>query len=164
MLSLLGSLADEEQASQHVLSLAQTETQSLTDVDRFFAWFNVGTSHVALFQYADAAIAYDYAFSVYADLNVNDSVRPYRMMWYQTGPYKAYYYTNRFADVINLADTTLNDTISEPVLEESLYWRGRAYYMAGKNDLAVKDYRAALKIHPKWIPATQALQDLGLQS
>ncbi len=52
-------------------------------------------------------------------------MRPYRMMWYQTGPYKAYYYSNRFADVINLADTTLNETISEPVLEESLYWRGR---------------------------------------
>ena len=85
------------------------------------------------------------------------------MLWYQTGPYKAYYYTNRFADVINLADTTLNDTIAEPVLEESLYWRGQAYYMAGKTDLAVKDYRAALKIHPNWKPAIQALQDLGIQ-
>ena len=163
VLTLLGPLADEEQASRHALSTAQAEAQTLTDIDRFFAWFNVGTSHVALLQYADAAIAYDYAFNLYADLSVNDSVRPYRMMWYQTGPYKAYFYTNRFADVINLADTTLNDTISEPVLEESLYWRGRAYYMAGKTDLAVKDYRAALSVHPQWIPATQALQDLGVQ-
>jgi hypothetical protein len=163
VLTLLGPLADEEQASRHALSMAQAEAQTLTDIDRFFAWFNVGTSHVALLQYADAAIAYDYAFNLYADLSVNDSVRPYRMMWYQTGPYKAYFYTNRFADVINLADTTLNDTISEPVLEESLYWRGRAYYMAGKTDLAVKDYRAALSVHPRWIPATQALQDLGVQ-
>jgi tetratricopeptide (TPR) repeat protein len=161
--SLLGPLADEQWASQHALSVAQSEAQSLADIDRFFAWFNVGTSHVTLLQYADAAIAYDYAFNVYADLDTNDSVRPYRMMWYQTGPYKAYYYTNRFADVINLADTTLNDTIAEPVLEESLYWRGMAYYMAGKTDLAVNDYRAALKVHPQWIPATQAMQDLGMQ-
>jgi tetratricopeptide (TPR) repeat protein len=116
-----------------------------------------------LFEYADAAAAYDYAFNLYANLNVEDSVRPYRMMWYQTGPYKAYYYANRYSDVINLADTTLNETIAEPVLEESLYWRGQAYYMAGKTDLAVKDYRAALKVHPKWIVATQALQDLGMQ-
>ena len=58
---------------------------------------------------------------------------------------------------------TLNDTIAEPVLEESLYWRGRAYYMAGKTDLAVSDYRAALKVHPQWIPATQAMQELGIQ-
>lgn len=94
---------------------------------------------------------------------MESAIRPYRMMWFQTGPYKAYYYTNRFSDVINLADTTLNDTIAEPVLEESLYWRGKAYYMAGQTNLAVRDYRAALKVHPKWIPATQALQDLGLQ-
>lgn len=163
VMSLLGPLADENAAARHALSIAQAETQSLTDIDQFFAWFNVGTSHVMLLEYADAAIAYDYAFNLYANLNVEDSVRPYRMMWYQTGPYKAYYYTNRFSDVINLADTTLKDTIAEPVLEESLYWRGMAYYMAGKTDLAVKDYRDALKVHPKWIPATQALQDLGLQ-
>lgn len=163
VLNLLGPLADDEQAARQALATAQAETRTLSDIDLFFAWFNVGTSHVALFQYADAAIAYDYAFNLYANLSVNDSVRPYRTMWYQTGPYKAYYYTNRFADVINLADTTLNDTISEPVLEESLYWRGRAYYMVGKTDLAVKDYRDALKVHPKWVVATQALQDLGLQ-
>jgi tetratricopeptide (TPR) repeat protein len=161
-MSLLGSLADEQQAARHALEVAKSEAQTLSDIDQYFAWFNVGTSHVALMEYADAGIAYDYAFKLYANLGVEDSVRPYRMMWYQTGPYKSYYYTNRFADVINLADTTLNETIAEPVLEESLYWRGMAYYMAGKTDLAVKDYREALKIHPKWIPATQALQDLGI--
>ena len=163
VLTLLGPLASDEAAARQALMTAQSEAQTLSDIDQYFAWFNVGTSHVALFQYADAAIAYDYAFNLYSQLDVEDSVRPYRMMWYQTGPYKAYYYTNRFADVINLATTTLNDTISEPVLEESLYWRGQAYYMAGKTDLAVRDYQDALKIHPKWIPATQALQDLGFQ-
>jgi hypothetical protein len=163
VLTLLGPYADEQWANQRALEVAQNEAQSLAGIDRYFAWFNAGTSHVALFQYYDAAVAYDYAFTLYANLGTNDTIRPYRMMWYQTGPYKAYFYTNRFSDVINLANTTLNDTIAEPVLEESLYWRGQAYYMAGKTDLAVKDYRAALKIHPKWIPATQALQDLGLQ-
>ncbi len=163
VISLLGPLANEEQAARHALSVAQSEAQTLEDIDQYFAWFNVGTSHVALFEYVDAATAYDYAFNLYANLDVEDSVRPYRMMWYQTGPYKAYYYSNRFSDVINLADTILHDTIAEPVLEESLYWRGMAYYMAGKTDLAVKDYRAALVVHPKWIVATQALQDLGLQ-
>jgi hypothetical protein len=163
VVELLGPYADDQWASQHALTIAQSEAQSLSDIDQFFAWFNVGTSHVALFQYADAAIAYDYAFSLYAELDTDDSVRPYRMMWYQTGPYKAYFYTSRFADVINLANTTLNDTIAKPVLEESLYWRGQAYYMAGQTDLAVSDYRAALSVHPNWLPATQAMQDLGLQ-
>jgi hypothetical protein len=84
-------------------------------------------------------------------------------MWYQTGPYFAYYYSARYQDVISLANTTLKDTISKPTLEESLLWRGRAYYMAGQTSLAVDDYRAAIKVHVNWLPAVQALQDLGLQ-
>jgi len=163
VLTALGPLADENHANRHALETAQTESQTLSGIDQFFAWFNAGTSHTALFEYVDASVAYDYAFSLYASLDGDSALRPYRMMWYQTGPYKAYYYANRFTDVINLADTTLNDTISEPVLEESLYWRGRAYYMAGKTDLAVKDYRSALKYHPNWLPAMQALQELGIQ-
>ena len=49
---------------------------------------------------------------------------PFRMMWYQTGPYFAYYYAGRYQDVINLAN--VNKTIAQPTLEESLYWRGMA--------------------------------------
>lgn len=85
------------------------------------------------------------------------------MMWYQTGPYFSYYYSGRYLDVINLADTTLNDTISTPTLEESLLWRGRAYYQIGDTKSAVADFRAALRVHINWTPAVQALQDLGLQ-
>jgi tetratricopeptide (TPR) repeat protein len=163
VMTLLGTLANEEQANRQALKVAQLESQSLTGIDRYFAWFNVGTSHIALLEYVDAATAYDYAFNLYANLEENDTTRPYRMMWYQTGPYWAYYYSARYSDVINLATTTLEDTIAKPELEESLLWRGRAYYMAGKTQLAIDDYRAALVIHPKWTPAIQALQDLGVQ-
>jgi hypothetical protein len=65
--------------------------------------------------------------------------------------------------VISLADTTLNDTISEPVLEESLYWRGMAKYMSGDTPGAIQDYRDSLDIHPNFAPSIQALQELGLQ-
>ena len=163
VMTLLGNLANEQDAARHALEVAKAESQSLTGNDRYFAWFNVGTNHVALRQYVDAALAYDQAFAVYANLTDDNTTRPYRMMWYQTGPYWAYYYSARYADVINLATTTLKETIAEPELEESLLWRGRALYMAGDTQAAIKDYRAALKVHPKWEPATQALQDLGVQ-
>jgi tetratricopeptide (TPR) repeat protein len=163
VLTLLGGLANEEDAARHALEIAKVESKSLGGIDRYFAWFNIGTSHIALRQYVDAAMAYDQAFAVYANLASDDTTRPYRMMWYQTGPYWAYYYSGRYADVINLANTTLKDTISEPVLEESLLWRGRAYYMAGDTQSAINDYRASLKVHPLWAPALQALQDLGVQ-
>lgn len=163
VMDLLGPLADADAAARHALFIAQEESQRLSGIDRFFSYFNIGTSHVALQQYGDATYAYDFAFQLYNGLSGDKSIRPYRMMWYQTGPYFAYYYSNRFSDVINLATTTLEDTISEPVLEESLIWRGRAYYMAGDTQAAIKDYRAALKVHPDWPPALQALQDLGVQ-
>jgi tetratricopeptide (TPR) repeat protein len=163
VLDLLGPLADADAAARRALFVAQEESQRLSGIDRYFSYFNIGTSHVALQQYGDATYAYDYAFQLYSGLSGDNSIRPYRMMWYQTGPYFAYYYSNRFSDVIKLATTTLEDTISEPVLEESLIWRGRAYYMAGDTQAAIRDYRAALKVHPNWPPAIQALQDLGVQ-
>ncbi len=158
---LLGAWSDDQWANQHALDVANEEINKLKGFNAYFAWFNKGTSHVQLQQYVDAAIAYDQAFSIYATLDI--AKRPYRMLWYQTGPYKSYYYSARYADVINLAKITLDSVSGGPYLEESLYWRGMAYYMAGKTDLAIDDYRNALNIHPQWIPATQALQDLGVQ-
>ena len=165
VMTILGPWVDETWSAQHALELAEKDILSLNDNNLFFAWFNKGTSHVALKQYVDAANAYDQAFSLYAKWNTEKQDRPYRIMWYQTGPYFAYFYSARYRDVINLADTTLTDPANkeERTLEESLLWRGRAYYMSGNTQAAVDDYRAALKIHVDWLPAVQALQDLGLQ-
>lgn len=163
VIDLLGTLADQDTATHIALDRSKKEMMTLTGNDQFWAAFNVGTSHVALREYADAAYAYDYAFGLYSKLSTDMASRPYRVMWYQTGPYWAYFYAGRYQDVINLANTTLNNTISKPILEESLYWRGRAYYMTGDTQSAIADYRAALKIHANWGPAMQALQDLGVQ-
>jgi tetratricopeptide (TPR) repeat protein len=163
VLKTLGPWNDETWAAQHALELAELEIGNLTDNNLFFAWFNKGTSHVALREYVDAATAYDQAFAYYADWNTEEQNRPFRMLWYQTGPYFAYFYSARYQDVISLANTTLNDTISTPTLEESLLWRGRAFYQLGNTQAAVDDYRAALKVHVEWPPAVQALQDLGMQ-
>jgi Peptidase_C39 like family len=163
VMNVLGPWSDETWASKHALELADKETQTLKGNSLFFAWFNKGSSHVALQEYVDAASAYDQAFISYAAWDVKKANRPFRMMWYQTGPYFAYFYSQRYQDVINLANTTLNDTISTPSLEESLLWRGRAYYQIGNTQAAVDDFRATLKIHTRWQPAIEALQDLGLQ-
>jgi tetratricopeptide (TPR) repeat protein len=163
VLNLLGPWEDETWAANHALELANKEITELTGNDLYFAYFNKGTSHVALNQYSDAATAYDRAFNQYSKWDTTKGNRPFRMLWYQTGPYFAYYYSARYQDVIDLANTTLTKTISKPTLEESLLWRGRAYYMIGNTDDAVKDYRAALEVHADWYPAVQALQELGLQ-
>ncbi len=79
------------------------------------------------------------------------------MMWYQTGPYWAYFYSGRYYDVINLATQTLN-YMSEPVLEESYYWRGLAREALGDVDGAIADWRTAVQHHPNWEPALAQLQ------
>ena len=163
VVDLLGELANQDTAARIALERAKKEVMTLKGNDQFWAAFNVGTSHVALYEHVDAADAYDNAFGLYSELSTDLTSRPYRVMWYQTGPYFAYFYSTRYADVISLANTTLKDTIAKPILEESLLWRGRAYYMAGDTQSAIADYRAALKVHVKWVPAVQALQDLGIE-
>lgn len=163
VIEILGPWADFQWAARHALEIAESDIQALGGNERFFAWFNKGTSHVLLNQYTDASSAYDQAFREYANWDTSIGNRPFRMMWYQTGPYFAYYYSARYQDVVNLANTTLNDTISTPTLEESLLWRGRAYYMIGDTPSAIADYRAALQVHMNWFPAVQALQELGVQ-
>ncbi len=163
LLATLGPHADANWAASHALSIAEENIRSMNGINLYFAWFAKGSSHVALQEYADAANAYDQAFSIYDSIGEDDKQRPYRMMWYQTGPYWAYYYSARYQDVVNLANLTLTETISKPTLEESIYWRGRAKYMIGNTQDAVDDFREALRLHPNWPPALQALQDLGFQ-
>jgi tetratricopeptide (TPR) repeat protein len=159
---LLGPWDDPEWGYQHALEVADMETQTLSGNDLFFAWFSKGTSHVKLRQYVDAAFAYDQAFSIYAQLGDDDTDRPYRTMWYQTGPYWAYFYSGRFQDVINLANTTLLETISDPTLEESIYWRGKAYLALGRTDDAITDFRETIRLNPNFGPGWYELDQLGV--
>jgi tetratricopeptide (TPR) repeat protein len=161
LLALLGDYADPDWASQHALEIAQREVQTLSGQDQYFAAFNVGTSHVNLRQYGDASYAYDYAFQLYNNLP-DDGLRPYRMLWYQTGPYFAYYYSTRYQDVIDLANATF-DTIDPDVLEESFYWRGMAFNALGYTDYAIADFRESLALHPGFSPTLYQLEQMGVQ-
>jgi tetratricopeptide (TPR) repeat protein len=160
VMNLLGPLWDETTAFQVARDRALSETTSLTDTrDLFFAWFNLGSSDVKQQNYSDAALAYDKAFSILP--NIDTGFRPWRMMWYQTGPYYAYYYTARYADVIKLASNTL-DAMSEPVLEESYYWRALSEDQLGERDSAIADLQTSLKEHSGFPPSVAALQQMGV--
>jgi tetratricopeptide (TPR) repeat protein len=159
--NLLGEWADAKWANQHALEIANEEVKTQTGINSFFAWFNKGTSHVQLQEYVDAADAYDQAFAVYATLGKDDTTRPYRMMWYQTGPYWAYYYTGRYQDVINLATTTLSTVLGGPTLEESLYWRAMGEVAAGLRFDAIKDFQSAVYYNKNFPAAIDQLKSLG---
>jgi len=140
---LLGPWEDPTWASQHALEIAEQETKTLSGVDLYFAWFNKGTSLVKLQRYPEAANAFDQAFKIYYELD-NDPPRPFRLLWYQTWPYWAYYYNGEYQNTLELANLVLE---GKSTLEESLYWRALAKEALGNIDGAVADLRQAIYLN-----------------
>ncbi len=157
--ALLGPHIDPIYNYQHATQKMLDEITNLTGRDLFFAWFSLGSSQVGLGDYAAAAQAYDQAFKLYQGLS--EAQRPYRLMWYQTGPYEAYYYTGRYQDVVNLANTTFS-WVGQPVLEESYYWRGLAYEALGNLERALVDLKKAAQLNPNFQLPREQLQRLGI--
>ena len=154
---VLGPWADQYWAAQHALDIANQEiaSQKLDGNDLFFAMFNKVTSLVNLQNpdYGPAASAYDQANAYYNTLPQNKLI-PWRIMWYETAPYPAYYYSGRYQDVINLATIYLTKLSIAPTgLEESVFWLSRAEYALGEYDQAYADMRQALYYHPGFQPA-----------
>ena len=157
--AMLGEYADEGNSYRIAYTTATQEVNSLSGVDVIFAWFNRGASQVNLQDYTGAADSYDEAFAAYAKLPTDQ--QPFRLMWYQTGPYYAYYYMFRYTDVINLANQTIAST-TKPYLEESYYWRGRAERANNDTNSDIADQRLALKYHPGFKPSLDELKQLGI--
>jgi hypothetical protein len=158
VLSLLGEYADSAAADRIAYDTASVELNQLEGQDQFFAWFNRGSSMVRLGDYTGASAAYDQAFALYAALPADK--RPWRIVWYETGPYFAYFNTGRYQDVISLADQTISSA-SEPYLEESFYWRARAKAVIGDSPGAIEDLKKSLEYHPDFGPSTALLAQLG---
>ncbi len=134
VLALLGPLADPDSAAQTALVQAQAEiAASPGDV---WAYFNLGTSSTATGEYAAAVQAFDHAFRLGL---------PFRMLWYQFGPYEAYYRTGRYYDVLRLADET--EAITAEV-EETKVWRGLTLAALGRPTDALAQFDAALSFNP----------------
>jgi tetratricopeptide (TPR) repeat protein len=155
--AILGGDADDKTMYTRALEFAQAEALS-TGADcvayedcgdgTAFAWFNVGSSLTSLGRHQDAAVAYDQARLLGL---------PWRMLWYQFGPYESYHAVKRHDDVITLATATLN-VVSN--LEESYYWRGMAYLGQADIERARSDFQAALKYNPNFLVAREALDSL----
>ncbi|HEX8684826.1 MAG TPA: tetratricopeptide repeat protein, partial [Ardenticatenaceae bacterium] len=83
---------------------------------------------------------------------------PWRMLWYQFGPFQAYYDNGQYQEVIGLTTATLEGAGGN--LEESYYWRGRAQAALGQTDAARSDFQEAVRHNPSFAPAQHALSEL----
>jgi tetratricopeptide (TPR) repeat protein len=144
--SIIGDEMDDMVLWQNALETVQNETA--TDEGNAFLWFNLGTIYNSLGQYEEAATAFDQARSIGL---------PWRMLWYQFGPYEAYYKTGRYEEVLLLTDVTLKD---RPYFEESYYYKGLALAALGDKEAARENLEKAVEFNPNFTLAAEALATL----
>lgn len=146
---ILGTAWDTTQNAQEALNVALTEAQR--NPNDVYAWFNAGSSFVLLGQWQQAAAHYDRA-------RVTGRGLPWRMLWYQFGPYVAYYNVGDYRTVIDLA-TAVHNRVK--YIEETYYYRGLAYAALGDLAQANTDLQYAARFNPNFAPAQTALQVLA---
>lgn len=134
---------------------AQTQNQLADDPENAFAWANLSLNLLALAALnndedtsAQAAAAFDQA---------RLAGLPPRMLWYQPELYAVYLRNGRYADILTLSDTIL-DNPSGQHIEETFFYRGEALRALGDTDQAAYAYQRALELKPNY-PAAQAAQN-----
>jgi tetratricopeptide (TPR) repeat protein len=142
---ILGADWDIDANRQKALEMAQSEID--VNPEDSLAWFNLGTNLIYFERYQEAAEAYDQA---------RIHGLPQRMLRYQFGPYHAYFHTNRYEDLLAIADHTLQIT---PNSEEAFIWKGWALYNLGDNNGAIEAFRDAYWANTK-DPLGQAMYAL----
>ena len=144
--AILGPYLDAAWMWRKALETAEREVAARPE--DAFAWFNLGTSALALGDAERAAEAYDRARAIGL---------PARMLWYQFGPFEAYYRVGRYTDVGNLVAEQLKRVRD---IEEWYYWRGRARVAVGNLTGARQDFQTALEYNPGFTAAREALERL----
>jgi hypothetical protein len=132
----------------------QAQTDIANKPEDAFAWFNLGTNLTQLGYlteeqafFSNAAAAYDQARTLGL---------PWRMLWYQFGPYDAYLANGRTDDIFTLTDAMFSSFGGQNV-EETYYYRGRAKLQLGDTTGAREDFNTALQLNPTYTAAQGAL-------
>lgn len=123
--------------------------QSMAEIDTekadSFTLFNIGSSLVELGRYEEAAEYFDQARALGL---------PWRMMWYQYGPFEAYYQVGRYDDVLQIAREVIGGISG---VEEAYYYAGLAYEAQGDIQRATSNFQVALMRNSNYAAAREAL-------
>jgi len=140
---------------QRAAEKAQAEIDA--DPENAFAWFNLGSSLTRLGEltgegsfYENGAAAFDQAFILGL---------PPRILWYQFRPYIAYMRTDRYQEMIDLADAVL-ETQGGRNVEETYLYKGHALAFLGEGPAAVTAYEQAIRLNENFYPAQWALDSI----
>jgi tetratricopeptide (TPR) repeat protein len=145
--SLLGQNWDPDANRRNALAFAQAATQA--DSGDAFAWFNLGSTLVYFERYAEAAQAFDTAFTIGL---------PQRMTRYQFWPFSAYYNADHIDYLLQLTENTYK-VINGQYSEEALLWHGYGLLRKGDIEGASADWHKALSVHPRYCDAERAINE-----
>lgn len=137
--------ADLEETAMWQRALAGDLAEAQANPKDAFAWFNIGTDYVALGDFKAAADAYDTARRMKL---------PWRMLWYQFGPFRAYYEVGRHKEVISLAEATIKTAVND---EELFFWKGLSQKALGDMVGAKASFQQAVKLRPSYQDAQNEL-------
>jgi len=140
---------------QNAAELAEAETQQ--NPNDAIAWFNLGTALTRMGgltgdtqYYQGGAQAFDKAREIGL---------PPRMLWYQFQPYLAYLKLQRYQDIVDLADATL-ETQGGRNVEETYWYKGHALAFLGDIIGAREAYKESLRVNENFYPAQWSLDAL----
>jgi hypothetical protein len=154
IMTLLGTNADVTQNALNTLEV--NRQRALANANDPYAWFNMGSSYVLLADYDPQA--YQYAATAF------DQARklklPWRMLWYQFGPYIAYNAVGRYQDVLDLAKIQLDEPGTSQYIEETYFYAGQAREGLGETERALVNYNTALELDKNFTPAQEAVTRL----
>lgn len=143
--NLLAPDWDVDANRQHALANSRTQTES--NPNNAFAWFNLGSDLVYFGDYQEASLAYDKARQIGL---------PLRMFRYQFGPFWAYFHAERIDELLLLTDYARGIT---DMSEETWFWYGWALYRQNDFEGAKAAWEKAIKINPSpYADAYDALQ------
>lgn len=162
LMEILGDDADELTNYINALSMSIAEAEA-NEADPF-AWFNLGTNYLRiadLYPDREAAVTYyQYAAASFDRARNAGNGLPWRMLWYQFGPFEAYNAVGRYGDTIALARATIaTKAASDEYLnvEEVYYYAGVAREALGERDNAIANYSTAALLNPRYALANEAL-------
>lgn len=145
-----GIMADYwDEAHGAEIALQQSQAELDGGASDSFTVFNMGSALVELERYEEAADAFDRARQVGL---------PWRMLWYQYGPFEAYYAVGRYDDMLTMAREIIADT---PGVEESYYYAGLAYQAQGDLERAASNFQVALIRNNRFSLAQTAMASVG---
>lgn len=137
---------------------ARAEAETKVNQDDAVAWFNLGTALTRMGGITGEAQYYEGGAQAF-DRSRQIGLPP-RMLWYQFQPYLAYLKLQRYQDIVDLADATL-ETQGGRNVEETYWYKGHALAFLGNITGAREAYTEALRVNNNFYPAQWSLDALN---